>query len=374
MPRAKIPCPKCTKPYRPYRDDQPECGDCYRKRQETKRLTGKPPITIPGEMFHHKVMSIIKKRAMSPDEIAEELDLKPSERYLVLDALEQLQDEKFAVELRTDGRYVLAADVAPGGRAAQKMQDRGDGWSVLGFVSDTHLGSPHERLDVLNKLYDIYAEEGVTNVYHGGNWIEGESRFNRHDVKVFGMTAQLDYFLEYYPVRPGITTHYVAGDDHEGWYQQRERVIIGEYLEEKALKVGRADLHYLGYVEADVELTTPSGASTCLRVMHGGGGSAYAYSYVLQKQVESYQGGEKPSILCMGHHHKFDYCYPRNVHAFMPGCTEDQSIFMRKKKIEAHVGGVLVRLKQSPEDGHVTRFDCCWMPFYDRGYYQNFQY
>jgi hypothetical protein len=251
------------------------------------------------------------------------------------------------------------------------LRDRGDGWSVMGFVSDNHLGSKHCRLDVLNALYDIYAAEGVTDVYNGGNWIEGEARFNRYDIQVFGMDNQIDFFVQNYPSRPGITTHYVAGDDHEGWYQQRESIHIGRYAEMAALRAGRKDLHYLGYLEADVALKAPgTWMAAPMKIMHGGGGSAYAYSYVLQKTVESFQGGEKPAILVMGHHHKFDYCYPRGVHAIMPGCTEDQSIFMRKRKIEACVGGVLAKVQQDKEDGHITRFSCDWIPFYDKGFYE----
>jgi len=256
----------------------------------------------------------------------------------------------------------------PGGLYTVHVSDRGDGWKVLGFVSDTHLGSKHERLDVLNALYDLFAAEGIKHVFHGGNWVEGESMKTRHDIRVFGLDAQLRYFIDHYPERKGVTTYYVAGDDHEGWWQQREQINIGATLQEKAERAGRHDLVYLGYVEADVELRASKGAAV-LKVMHGGGGATYAYSYILQKTVEALQGGEKPSVLCLGHHHKFDYCFPRNVHALMPGCTEDQSIWMRKRKIEAHVGGVIGWLKQS-SDGAVTRFRAEWLPFYDRGYYE----
>lgn len=256
----------------------------------------------------------------------------------------------------------------PGGEHTLSLHDRGDGWKVIGLVSDTHLGSKHERPDVLKELYNIFAGEGVTQVFHGGNWIEGEARFNRHDIAVYGMESQLRHFIDTYPAKDGITTYYVAGDDHEGWYQQRESINIGQTLEDKAEKAGRKDLRYLGYVEADIELKAKKG-SAVLRLMHGGGGSSYAYSYSSQKIVEAFQGGEKPAICVVGHYHKFDYCYPRNVHIVQPGCTEDQSIFMRKRKLEACVGGVIAWIKQS-QAGVVTRFRAEWIPFYDRGFYE----
>lgn len=107
-----------------------------------------------------------------------------------------------------------------------------------------------------------------------------------------------------------------------------------------------------------------------MRVVHPGGGSSYAISYTDQKRVESYQGGEKPSIELAGHYHKFNYGYPREVHAMQTGCTCDQTMFMRKKKLAAHVGFTVVKIAQDSKDGHVTRFSPEWNPFYDNGYYK----
>jgi len=281
--------------------------------------------------------------------------------------------------LRQQGAYVqVDADVvampqqirpgnAMGGPLVHDISEYEDGWFQFGALGDNHLGSKHERLDVLTAAYDLYAAEGVRTVFNTGNWIEGEMRLNFHDVKIHGLDAQLDYMLEHYPQRKGVTTYFVAGDDHEGWYQRNSRLEVGRLLQLRAEAAGRKDLQYLGYVEADIDLKTSGGRSK-LKVMHPGGGSAYAYSYAPQKIVESFQGGEKPDILLIGHYHKFEYCYPRGVHVVQTGCTVDQSIFMRKQKISAHVGFTLCRLNQSPS-GVVNRFQVEWFPFFDRGFY-----
>jgi hypothetical protein len=104
-----------------------------------------------------------------------------------------------------------------------------------------------------------------------------------------------------------------------------------------------------------------------MRLIHAGGGSSYATSYAPQKIVESYQGGEKPNVLLVGHYHKAEYGYPREVHTLQVGCTCDQTPFMRKKKLQAHVGGWTVEMTVN-EDGLITRFKAEWMPFYDLGY------
>ena len=106
-----------------------------------------------------------------------------------------------------------------------------------------------------------------------------------------------------------------------------------------------------------------------MRLVHAGGGSSYAISYTSQKLVESYQSGEKPHILMIGHFHKFDYSYPREVHSVQLGSTCEQSMFMRKKRLSAHLGYLVIRVKQD-EKGAVSRFQVEWFPFYDRGYYR----
>lgn len=247
-----------------------------------------------------------------------------------------------------------------------------DGVYRFGFVTDNHLGSKYAREDVLHDLYDFFVREGVSRVYNAGNWIDGEARFNRFDLKVHGMSAQLRYFAERYPQREGITTYYIAGDDHEGWYANKQGIDIGRHAEQVARdEYGRNDLRYLGYMEAYIKLIhARTGALSRMLVVHPGGGSAYAVSYSPQKLIESLDGGEKPAVALLGHYHKMDAFNYRNVWIVQGGTTEDQTPFMRKLKIQAHVGGLLMELHQD-EKGAIT--DCIpWMKrYFDRGYYND---
>src|SRR5690606_11768452 len=90
-----------------------------------------------------------------------------------------------------------------------------------GLVSDAHLGSKYEQLDKLHLMYDIFAEKGIKHVYDTGNWIDGEARFNLHDIHAHGLDNQVNYWADHWPKRDGIITSFVAGDDHEGWYTQK---------------------------------------------------------------------------------------------------------------------------------------------------------
>ncbi|HQT62762.1 MAG TPA: hypothetical protein PLQ37_16380 [Acidiphilium sp.] len=241
---------------------------------------------------------------------------------------------------------------------------------TFGALGDTHLCSKYERLDVLNDLYDHFEAEGVATVFHTGNWIDGEARFNVHDVTVHGMDAQCRYLARHYPARRGITTYAVAGDDHEGWYGQRTGVNIGAYAEKAFRDANRADWHDLGFMEAPVTLTDPaSGAKATIAVVHPGGGSAYAVSYTMQKFVEALDGGEKPAIALLGHYHKLNAGNFRNIWGVQTGCTQDQTPFMRKKKIDAHIGGYIIRATMDPRTGAIVRCRFDMLRYFNRGYY-----
>lgn len=241
----------------------------------------------------------------------------------------------------------------------------------FGWISDTHMGSKYARIDVAEALYDVFAEEGITRVFHAGNWIDGEARFNKYDLLVHGMDAQCRYLAEHYPQRPGIVTYAIAGDDHEGWYAQREGVDIGRYAQNRFRDAGRQDWIDLGYMESYVPLVNAeSGEASQMLVSHPGGGSAYALSYAIQKIVESLDGGEKPAVGLWGHYHKLWFGNIRNVWCIQTGCCQDQTPFGRKKKLDFQVGGGTAELTQDPKTGAIVRCKVEILRFFNKGYYQ----
>jgi len=248
---------------------------------------------------------------------------------------------------------------------------RDDNTFLFGAVGDTHLGSKYAREDVLEEEYDRFAEAGVDRVFHTGNWIDGEARFNKHDLTVHGMDAQCSYLSKHYPQRDGITTYAVAGDDHEGWYAQREGVDIGRYAEQTFRDAGREDWVDLGYMESHIVLKNANtGKAAIMAVVHPGGGSAYAESYAIQKIVESLEGGEKPGVALYGHYHKLLAGEYRNVWWLQTGCMQDQTPFARKRKLRFTIGGSVVKLTQDPETGAITGFVPDMRRYFNRGYYQ----
>jgi len=285
----------------------------------------------------------------------------------VKEIITQIRDEGKNLFVHDSG-IELAKTTPTGGHITIDQRYLKGEATKFGFCTDNHLGSRYERLDVLEALYDIYEKAGITIVYNAGNMIDGEFRFNKHNLHTHGLDHQVKYLIEKYPQRKGIITYFITGDDHEGWYSQREGINVGKYIQNQAEYAGRKDLQFLGHMEADITLEQ-KGGSAKLRIVHPGGGSSYALSYAVQKLVESFTPGEKPNILLIGHYHKAEFLYYRGVFCIQGGTTEDQTPFMRKKRLAAHVGGWIVDYQQAP-DGRIVRMKTEWMPFFDREFYQ----
>lgn len=312
----------------------------------------------------------LMRGALSTREIADYVKCSLGQ---AVDALEALRESGTMLD-RAGEVWSIARAPAMQEKPPLRLSDA-SGWHRFGVISDTHYGSRYCREDVCEDIYDWYRKDGISTVYHCGNWIDGEASFNRYDLipEAHGMQAQLDYFVARYPRRKGMVTSYVAGDDHEGWYFQREGVDIGRMLSDTALRAGRTDLDYLGYKEAFVTLEhRKSGKHTRLLVDHPGSGSAYADSYAAQKRVEAIQPGEKPGMWLFGHWHKAGYFWPRGVHVILAGCTKDLDPFGRKKGLRYDIGGWIIEAKQDA-GGAIVEVVPRFRAYYDRAYH-NAQY
>jgi hypothetical protein len=335
-----------------------------------------------------KIDDVVKKRAKNPEDLAkqirkivargpvsmEELSTKLDRGFGPIEkAIAVLQAQNFHVALKGSAVEIVK-DLPAGGQFRIKPNmSRGNRYK-FGVVSDNHLGSKYARLDVLNALYDIFEERGIRDVYNAGNVVDGICRFNRFDLEdgCNSMEGQALYLAKHYPKRKGVKTYFIAGDDHEGWWVQNEGINIGQYLQDVLERNERSDMKYLAYMEADIKLPAPEG-ETWIRVMHPGGGSSYAYSYTSQKITESFQGGEKPHIVIGGHYHKADFCQPRGVYFLQAATTQDQTPFMRKKKLEAHVGGYVCEIEQAAK-GYVVAMSAEFRMFFDKKFYTGEKY
>jgi hypothetical protein len=252
--------------------------------------------------------------------------------------------------------------------AAWELVSRPDNTFCFGAMGDLHAASKYTRWEVREDLMNRAVDAGAQCIFDTGNWIDGEKPFNRYDLEVVGLDAQVKLLAKKYP-RVKVPTFAITGDDHEGWYIKSEGIDVGRYCESIMRDEGH-NWTNLGYMEADIVLRNAnSGAVATLRVVHPGGGTGYALSYRPQKIIESYEGGEKPSVVLFGHYHKLDCNNIRNVWSVQTGCAQDQTPFMRKKSLEAHVGGAIIQMEQDPKTGAIIGFRPDLRRYFNRAYY-----
>lgn len=324
----------------------------------------KPPVS---DASYKSILNLLRK-PISLNELAHSLGVS---RGQALDMVDMLRDSGRMIHERNGLLSVVLAPIpAYVGGPVHDYVSRPDNTFLFGVTSDNHLGSKYERLDVLHDLYAWFEAEGADRALNAGNWIDGyRPRINGHDVHIHDLNGQMEYLAREFPRRDGIVTYAVSGDDHEGWWAQ-DGIDVGKLAEDKMREVGRSDWVDVGYMEAHIRLINANtGKFSILALVHPGGGSAYALSYSIQKIIESLEGGEKPAVGLYGHYHKLWAGNIRNVWCLQTGCTEDQTPFMRKKRLEAHVGGTLVKLRQDPETGAITGFMPEMRRYFNRGYY-----
>ena len=372
-------CEHCKQEFTPVRQWQKYCSDQCRL---SHWHTAERPIVKIDEGMGRLMPSplvleedirkyLLKEKEVTIEQLSDRFDLSIKKIRTALDAL---KSKGYNIHVTDNLSASIPTDLPNTGSQSRIDVSKFTGRKIrFGLTADNHLCSKYARMDALNALYDIWREDGIELVYQGGNMIDGEARFNKFDLLTRpGIDAQTEFMVNEWPYRPGIVTKFVSGDDHEGWYVQREGIDISAYFNHATHKAGRTDMEFLGYMEHTVYLEAPNGKSA-MRLIHAGGGSAYATSYTVQKIVESYQPNEKPSILLVGHFHKAEFSYPRAVLAIQAGCTQDQTPFLRKKRIEAMVGGWTVEFTLD-DNGIIHDFKTTWHPFYDRDFYRLWNY
>lgn len=187
------------------------------------------------------------------------------------------------------------------------------------LISDTHLCSKYDRLDILRYLYDKAEDRGIKYVLHSGDFTDGRSNRPEHiyELKETSYEGQVDYCVDKYPTFSG-KTYVISGNHDDWWYKSTGSEIV------KAIAKRRDDIVYLGSDVADLKI-----GKLKIRLFHGKGGNAYAKSYKVQKYLDSIPLEERPHILQTGHVHQSFYMKQDDTHCFQTSCLEDLTPFAR---------------------------------------------
>ena len=187
------------------------------------------------------------------------------------------------------------------------------------LISDTHLCSKYDRLDILRYLYEKAQDRGIRHILHSGDFTDGRSNRPEHiyELRETSYEGQVDYCVEKYPKFDG-RTYVISGNHDDWWYKSTGSEIV------KAIANRRDDIVYLGSDVADLNI-----GKLKIRLFHGKGGLAYAKSYKVQKYLDSIPLDERPDILQTGHIHQSFYMKQDGTHCFQTSCLEDLTPFAR---------------------------------------------
>lgn len=189
------------------------------------------------------------------------------------------------------------------------------------LISDTHLGSKYDRLDVLRYLYAKAEDIGTNYVLHSGDVTDGFKGFERpqqlYELKEASYTGQRDYVIDKYP-ESSVPTYLIAGNHDLWWIKQSGSDIVKDICNH------RENMIYLGSDCEDLKI-----GKLKIRLFHGRGGQAYAKSYKIQKYLDTIPIKERPHILQSGHIHQAFYYKQDDTHCFQTSCLQDLTPFAR---------------------------------------------
>ena len=187
------------------------------------------------------------------------------------------------------------------------------------LLSDTHLSSKYDRVDILRYLYQKAEDRGVNFVLHSGDLCEGVSGRQQqlYELKELSYTGQRDYVIDKYP-KSDIPTYLISGNHDLWWVKQCGADICRDIANH------RDDIIYLGSDCEDLKI-----GKLKIRMRHGSGGNAYARSYRLQKYLDSISVDERPHILQTGHIHQAFYMQQGKTHCFQTSCLQDLTPYER---------------------------------------------
>ncbi len=238
---------------------------------------------------------------------------------------------------------------------SKKLNINFEGKSVkIGVMTDTHIGHQKFFPERVYAAFEEFKKEKIDFWCHVGDVTEGMSNRAGHiyELTHLGYDQQKKFACEIFGQWTDTPVYMIDGN-HDRWYIKSNGALIVKDI------ANRLDnYHFIGHDEGDIILNN----NTTIRLWHGEDGNSYALSYRIQKILESLQGGDKPNIMFCGHTHKYVKLFERNVHAVSSGCIEDQTSWMRGKRIAANPGFGIYDI--TFDNTGVKKFGETFYPFY----------
>lgn len=199
-------------------------------------------------------------------------------------AQREAEEARRQLKLANEEVATLQETVRQFGAARRKYSlEPGSVGNTLRFavVGDTHWGSLYERLDAFLAFMRMCEREGIREVYHCGDVLDGHGIYKGQAFEQYanGAAKQLEVFAEKVPRFKGVQVYFIMGN-HDLSYKKLVGMNIGKAIEDL-----NPDWHYLGEDSALVKMKTQNGRTFNLSLVHPGGGSAYALCFDPETEI-----------------------------------------------------------------------------------------
>lgn len=274
---------------------------------------------------------------------------------------EKIEKQAKAITELQEALMLMARRIRP-----YEIPVKTDGNTIrFGLIGDTHIGSLYQRVDALGLFYKRCSDEGITNIFHAGDVIDGWRVYRGQEFELHpharSWPEQKKMFIEMAPKVDAIETTFITGN-HDNSFKKMIGMIAGDEL-----SMARSDWKFIGQDIGAIILKDEEGHKLMIQLLHPGGGiNQYALSYKPQRIIEAMPGGQKPDILAIGHYHKaFFLPNYRNVAAISVGSFQSQTPFMAQQSIAAHIGGWIITATLGSRAKLTSRVQAEFISFYE---------
>lgn len=270
-----------------------------------------------------KLIALLRNHKLTKDEMAEEFNTSPEDIEIWIDTL---QAEGIPVNISNghnspDLTYHINVlpDIGNVFEVSGPTDERKE--TLEGYSSDFHFASTFHLAPVWHDAMARTVDAGITRVYVAGDLMDGRNIYRGHleNILTASIEGQTDMVAEAMSQYPELEFWGIAGN-HDYSFTQLNGAKPLAILEAKT-----DNFKNLGDLRADVIVD-----GIRIRLLHGGGGRAYATSYPSQTYLRDYfKGLEReelpnvPHVMLIGHFHTVYNSKDHGIHILQPGSFQD---------------------------------------------------
>lgn len=224
------------------------------------------------------------------------------------------------------------------------------------FISDLHLGSTYDRVDILRRIYEECRRRGVTKIFCSGDITDGEYPKRPHYADhqaVMGFDNVVNYVCKSIPYYQDITMYAISGNHDDSFTEGAGESILNR------ISSIRKDFIYLGKNQAVLTLD-----NTVIKLMHG-----YRKKKDMDERIKGIyyslpEDEEKPDILALGHIHTSAVRKIDDTVILQCGALMDDAEFIEKKLYTSEKSCFFVKVYHD-DYGNIIDMDIDYMTFED---------